>query len=1123
MSTETNVTITPDDCLIETEIEWRTRLSLENAQRVLQKWFKGRTYCTVEEYRLRRYTRYHRRIGARVHHVRYDFDTIGDYLSLHGLNYRRGDDRPPRTRTTTAYDLDHTNLTEYFSNVKTTNCAHMIFYPFRSGPHRFDDPMDEQLTQLWKANRDTKSGVIGNGVKIDANGSENSESIEIDNVWVQLFLFKRSLEMNNAFLDVNTLEGAEFVEMEKSDNNLGCAVVRKISRFLQCRRQFPSSCSSSSASSSSASSSSRNHDKRLEFRLALYSIMDEYQQIRYELAIEYEFENELENDTNESRWAIHDYTSVYQRNVLDNLNHGDSSLEDNACHTSRMVRRVDSKYVKYVLDAMSYVTRCIVGTALENSENTMIQLNIDWISDDVGVPCNGKPLNAGDREFQNNESTLGEEDREEGGRMKKDDCGGEDMTAGTQNDPDNHQLTEEETDGNDTEDTDTLNTTASNDDHRRDNERFVEDQTEHSQAEEMNNLNAKLLSLTLTANENGSVENFLRFVGTEIVPRWTKGAVLLRKKLDGRRVYVTYDGQSKLYCDNGHMIDLEKIYGSGTDHTRVFSTNFIYQMEMYRDPETRCLRYAFTEVIAVRNNYASQLNALCQSFSPSTMPYSYEHEQQWPYGLDGTGLSDHETRAILQFWGCSSCDSTNGSKLVRKVVERLREPAAGRVASTKTTGGTDRNHHRNCPSDEDVDENGEATDDDHQEDDVLQIDIDPLELDELNDQTGATIATRSTENDGTTDTRENTTNHVTTTTTRKAATKACTGCVLRTVNSIRNTGLRPPFVNVRGVNHNFVYLSVDDSLEYLRRIDNVKSQVYGQRHDDRATIHVNVPLRATEITPEQLMDKFERFYRYAILRLTDILFLSNKPEDCVSFLRTHFDGRDAERCVEGYRCQRSTLAHMYQDKDPIDGFLIYVSKERTACKKRAERMRLRGETECCRPNGGRTCELVARSPCAYDYTITTNEQLNWQYGMSMKLKPFQTIELLLQIRPSGDQRANDRGDLVDFHFCTKATIPEQQIDLAAHTYFYAGNVRLGVANWRAEWKRVDGTTITIHMDPRIDLIDKNVYEFTCYNETIFFLVANRPDKILPDTEKKVNSIVFSRKKFSPILRKLIPL
>jgi len=147
-----------------------------------------------------------------------------------------------------------------------------------------------------------------------------------------------------------------------------------------------------------------------------------------------------------------------------------------------------------------------------------------------------------------------------------------------------------------------------------------------------------------------------------------------------------YDGDT-----NTHGI------GKGVESQTEICYNMIYQLERVNatiDGTTiiNCeldVRYVLTEVIVVRNSFACQLNALSQSFSPSNLPYSYGDEQQWPYGLDATGLSPHETLAVLQFWSLSACSAAGTSNLVKRFIETLRRrETANQANQTNQTNQT---------------------------------------------------------------------------------------------------------------------------------------------------------------------------------------------------------------------------------------------------------------------------------------------------------------------------------------------------------------------------------------------------------------------------------------------------
>lgn len=1103
-----------EQCSIETEIEWRTRLTLKNAQNVIEKWFRNR-YCIVEEYRLQRKPKYIRRIGSRIDYPHYEYNTIDEYLNIHGLNVHADDekdDQQKQSKRPTLYE-------QYFSNVKTTNCSHMLFYSKLPQRYEFDDKKDIDTWSTERLNQTTCT----------------------DNQWPQTFLFKRSLEIDDAFIEAKNLTTAEFIENEKSDNNLGVLMVRRISRHVKLKY---------------------NHDElngRLtsrEFRIAIYSFLDEYQQIRYELAIEFEFESAEENQK-----LYRDYWSRYEETVCSNLtismNLAGVTINDaHNCMESQLVRRVDSQTIHDIVDIMSFLVRMITESSLQYDELPMIQVNIDWIPNDIGVPCGGK--------VSNNESSTSNVSSDtmttNNGRDDERDCddvlstqegvGRENNDNGTSIETSRHETvasvagieyeplitaddssidllfnetlsecdTRTETDCNETSHakpverqhlqsltisnsstvsllptmmkSKSLQTTSTKSilrnsllakTNKKSSVSLLKKQhslTKYDDFLETTNtsLNTKLLSLSLTCQEAGTLDSFVNFVSTHLIPRWERGQILLRKKIDGTRMYATYDGEGKLYGDNGNVIDVSKITKS------TFSTNFVYQLERYHNKKLKRINYMLTEIVAVRNVFVSQLNPLFQSFSSSVMPYHYSSEQQWPYGLLGTGLSDHDCRSILQFHGCSACTSTSNQRTTKKLIDQLRTPIIINDKDEETKKGQEEEKEE----EEEEEEKEEDKETKMEKDDTL---------------------------------------------TKMPKKRApCHECWYREKSINQNTHIPFNAVNGRSTNHEFINLTVDDSLSYLSRL--VKP----------ISMAKNSTLRVNElITPDnhsavnKLLTDIRQFYRYSIISLADILFLSGKHNECKTMLQTHFSTIESSCYVQHYENKQSTLACKFVNEIPIDGYLVYVSSTEHHNRKKGQKQK---ELKKCRFEGtvdtetGQIqdeCRTVEKSLCAYDYVLKKNENV-WQNGATVKLKPYQTIELLLRIGYTNVDMSNSMETeklTANLTFCTKATIVEQQNDLAAQTYLYTLFVPLDdqdiVPLCDFKWYRNDGSPCKVYTDPRIHLYDKRVYEFVCYTENIFFLIGTRYDKQLPDAENKVNSMVYQRKQLRPLLNTVFPL
>lgn len=1117
-----DTTITCDLCYVETEIEWRTRLELMEVQNLLHHWFRGRS-CTVETYRIRRHSRFLRRQGTKREYERYEYSTIVDYLRLNGLDLEN----------------DASDASEQcFSVIKTTNCSHMLFYPRRPNAYLLDDV----------------SKPIGTG-------------IEADNRYPQLFLFKRSLEINDAYIAADTFEDVEFVEMEKSDNNLGGAIVRKICRPIICRP-------------------TKKNGSTIEIRLAMYSILDEYQQIRFELGIEHEFVDATERSL---------YVSPYEFQVSKfiSTDRPDVNRPSASCESS-YVQRVSNLVIPEILDAMSFVVRAITTRSFDYAENTMIQMNVDWTASDSGVPCNGKKIttSGGSDPLDWDEETAMERTRTAGssnGPHDDDDKNEVDLTevasmtttttkttmtsrtttttaVAMDEDEEEDEMGEMNDENKESSVTDTTigvvgrrrpplspkippvegrssSTTA--EDQRR--SALIQEFRRTAVQQATQNFNTKLVSFSTDSAETGTLELFLDYVRNRLLPRWKHGEMLIRRKIDGKRLYATYDGKGLLYGDDGDVIDVKKLLNndSGDEKERerssssLFSTNFVYQFErcrrlrrrpttanenaadndddeMDRDDEMARVDtcYVLTEVVAVRNNYVSQLNGLTQSFGPSTVPYSYTPEQQWPYGLEGVGLSDHDTRSILRFWGCSSCVSNNGSKMVRDVVRRLR---------CRTTNDCDNDDTNDRPVEtSELEKKVEKKKVGKEDDEFLQIDVeseDAMDDDEDN----------SFEHENEQD--------------KVPEELPCVACLVAERRGIRNTARNAigggTNSTTKSGSNEFVNLTVDDSLMFLDRFENelpplsyeIPSSGVSRtvEHRRRRRLLVNTQLYPRSITVSTLMDEFRTFYRSTILRLTDILFLNDRFEECKRMLYHHFPRTEANARENEYT-RKKRIVDFDSKLDslvPVDGFLLYLATDK--------RRRLNGgKPAACRKErrDGRSaeydnCTTTARSTCAYDSSDYYEHSI-WQSSVSVKFKPYQTIELLLYISSAFVDSDDDDQDGRNYtktsdkkyhlHFCTRATIQEQQTETRSRTYLFTHYVSsLRVQLCALEWKRLDGIQVALYADPRIALFDKRVYEFLCYDERTFFLIRARKDKVLPDTETKVNSIVFQRKRLTDAL------
>lgn len=988
---------------VETELEWRVRLTLREAQIVMDKWLRG-SYCIADAYRLRRHAGFVRRVGSRVHHERYDFQTLADYVRLNGLRGLPSDDQTNDCSTTRP-------IVDYFSEVKTTNCAHLLFVPTAPRQHQL---LDDRLAELARAYDEQ---------------CDSHNVLELDNAWPRLFVFKRSLELHNCSVHTDSLEQTADIENDKSDNNLGASVVRKIYRFVETRDL-----------------STGSRPRTLEFRIALYSFLDEYQQIRYELAVEHEFENAA---TYRSPFEMNVDANVNRFRRVDHPANSTNNDDDNEYNVCRRVMRVPSDHVQAAIEALSYLSRTICHSSLIYHAPTMPTLNIDWTNQDIGTsatnyrPSNysehGNNVNVADSEARSmdNDDEYDEMHRRvatDEGSIAVDDIGASssNSTLSRSTASTSGHVVGSDANGETCSVSDVNESLGQ--DYRLGGGGSGFEIAGSSNAKRGNacSLNGRLLSYTLDVGENGSLDVFVRYVRDHLVAGLKSGRLIVRRKMDGERVYASFSGLDLLYMENGHSISL------GEDAC-YFSPNFVYQFERLtvgakeKDGEgrgsTRETCYVLTEVVAVRNNYSHEPNALLHSFSPSVSRYAYTPDQQWPYGLDCTGLSDREVADMLYFWSCSACPSVDTNRLYEKLVGQLRRSP----------------QQLSHPTDNVVASCGHST--------VL-------------------------------------------------------------ANSPR---FLPSTLNN---NRNFTDLSLADSLVYLARMNASTSS--------RVLVNTQIDLRADSTTfgESEFLREVANFYRYSVLRLVDIVYANLLPRLGRQMLHLHFPADEANEFHRTYMANYQEqgfrprllvrLARRFQQSLPIDGYLVYMSKDNAGDGYRS------GSSEtsavCAYP-------CYARETCAFDIVCDANassssssSSLSLSSSMSrhmaaFKFKPFQTVELLCVITPS-----NAGIDLRNISFCVRATIAEQQQDLNSHAYLTAKNVPLldgrTVRTGAVNWENVFGGSVALYCDLDVVLRHKQIYEFTVYNDTTFFLMCERNDKIVADSEKKVNSIIYKRKKLT---------
>lgn len=216
----------------EIEIEWRRRVSMLEAQRLLWHMVRGKERVVVEQYRVRHHGEVHRRLGqVRVYdHGSFNFTSFDDLLALL--------DAPLARRPRAAADASPLSL------VKLTTCFHTMFF--------FDPDVslaeNNQFPRVFccKRSRELVDWVVDEPAQ--------TEPFE-----------PRTPPPDDYPLDLSALNAAlreqEMFEMDRSDNNLGLRFYRKVYYLTEAN-----------------------------VRLCLYAILDEFGTVSYELGVEREAE-----------------------------------------------------------------------------------------------------------------------------------------------------------------------------------------------------------------------------------------------------------------------------------------------------------------------------------------------------------------------------------------------------------------------------------------------------------------------------------------------------------------------------------------------------------------------------------------------------------------------------------------------------------------------------------------------------------------------------------------------------------------------------------------------------------------------------------------------------------------
>lgn len=950
-------------CQIECEIEWRARISLADAQRMILQHFRDKSDVWVDEYRIKRFAQYQRRVGTRTHYSRYRFSTIRDFLTLHGLS-------PFYSSFTAgcagrAADCDQNIIAVTpFSELKTTNCAHSFYALARNSslqannlwPRIFVIKRSLEIVNVESA---YQTNAIDRQRNIEKHPGASGEA-EI--------LTTLAESIDNVFMDYQRSE------MDRSDNNLGMAYVRKLYRIIPFDE--------------------KSHDKPINqhdtgrLRLAIYSIFDEYQQIRYEVGVEYEFNSREKAIINEKSW------------------HPVSSLMASCCISSKIACvSIDAARLEVILFAVSQIIDCLISPYLYYVEKPMIKIDVDWLEGITSPTMLCMLSYQIPHQWVNNEESFA-----------------------------NYVL-----------------------DH-------------------LSCLSAAILTQKIKYN------------------------YFLRRKLDGERLYATYDGGHLLCLSNGRRLDLRAFScqdqkdnsESGDnpakkdtvdeDYLHLFSVDFIYQLEMVGENH-----YYITEVVAARHSYSTVLNSLVHSFSPSKNFYRPTEEQIWPYGLIGAGLDEHSTSSMIDFWVTSGCSEIAHGFLTRDIVETLRLERKKRQPDFQgSDSSVDDESTTSHFSLEEACKTGIAT---CYKNTALPLAFDrghsESEIEEESECDGSSL----TPGDGKLQEEE--------------------GVCSKNVSVLDGRSNNDKTINSSEAHSRFfVPISARDSRYYLIMLAEALSSLKKKNRTagvcESAVLRVNMPLGIDLLDKQEVID----YYRSYIIRILNVLFLCGELSRCIDYAHKHFSSEYANYVESTFKhkpCCLSTdiTIHPAEGSETeiitIDGYLLYREYGGNASA----------------GHGQRTKES---SPCALPAVLVEKSDMT----SILKLKPFQTVELLMRVNIPRPENENSEEAILPlsisffsqlrldttpsvFFTCTFPT--NYQVIENPHQYLRSIEPDFKSACW----KRYDEEIIRVFVDPRIELVDGLIYEFLCYNEREFYLIEVRPDKVLPDDEGKINSILWARK------------
>lgn len=1009
---------------IECEIEWRTRLSALDVHNVMHVFFRNVDNVFVEEYRLTRHCNMQRRLGTRTLYDSFEYDDVKQLLDLCGIPIKLSQSTTTaafngsttKIATTDAMARDNNLHVNTFSQIKMTNCSHTFYY--------YDTNVDHRNNNLWPRIFQCKRSIE---ITDDQNDEVNDASDDVEKEFAapsRLSLEKLDEALRDSQLS-EKLSRLQTCELDKSDNNLGVQYIRKMYRYF----------------------SHRNFDK---VRLALYFLFDEYQQISYELSLEYEFTN------------------------------GYDVIVRSLASTTPHLERVDFLRTEFpfqdLLDTLSYFVSHVSRLCLSFVERPMIKLGMDW-TDQV--------------------------------------------------------------------------TSASSVSLRSYTIEFAHASREVNFVRHVYNVLSKSFSRDMFVKRKlDGVKCHATFDGGNFLCVDDGTRIDLRKLVPSRKRRVDF----RDLFSTDLIYQLERIGGDRYVITEVSTVRNNYMkvlsslVQSYA-PSRNCYKYSqeqrwpyglfgvpLNESILAKMLYFKTLS--CSSSSSGERASDERFLQIFLETIAKKCDTEYENENLID--EISKGDevlyeedvATMSSKVQRNIVSECNDAddKAEDEDECNVTVISEKNEA-------DVNSDIEDFDEIHEADDEIYDDNDDADDDVCSIRTADTIVSSS----------GNSCDDKVSTNMSKIRRGCGSGVVRRdigctdiggnsSVNGVvgdisgndgvssksiggsrstsnRNTGSRPTVesnvdatLSGTEILHNqdcrfYVSVSSKQSSNYLDRLSSCF-------HTLGITSDANLSINGASAIDDTLLSfstDLRYYYRiYVYKNILKILHDNELSDLCKNRAYTFFDSDTACRILDhlehDHECIDCSLnivppASRSSTALPMDGFLFYKFVDKVHGSRNTS-----GQFQTW------NLTTVNRNKCAFYDAVAPF----FRTTIVLKLKPFQTIELMLQIEQSPDDMF-----ALNFHSSRINDTPFLACDDIPRNL---KSVPLFMFLSRCVWRRYDGTEVRVYVDKMFErsdsLVSSRVYEFLCYDENEFYLLKERNDKILPDDDRKISNIVWRRTDFS---------